>query len=519
MSDTARLPRVLLPARLAAQRNQGHDIFNVQVKPRVLMVDLNNFSSFPTYAIGLLIAALRNKGHRVQLLSPLAHDVPAIERERQETIVDHVQRRIHLADWKPFIGVRDFLREAHARIRERPHPTVLREVRRALAVRPDVILLSAYLQHFSTVREIGRIAQKHGIPVLLGGPMFNIQNVAGAWADLPGLTAIVGAEVDLTLPDIVQTICDGKGLEDFKGVTLPNGVRTPGAVPLRDLNSTPVPDFTDFPWDRYPARIIPLMTGRGCQWDKCNFCSDVISVSGRTFRTRSVESVLLEMQEQARRHLTTSFLFLDLKLNSYPDMLRGIADGIGRYVRGSEWIGTVHVDQRRDNGLSRADLMAAAAGGMRRISFGLESGSQRLLDLMEKGTTVEKNRKFIRDSYDAGLSIRCTMFKGFPGENADDMEKTANFLEENVSYLDRILFNDFSVHEDTPIYHALSKNDGTYRDLIIGEARHQRGRILYRNTSAVDPLYRKAKARALAAVFAINRRPLRNSARQFDGLM
>ncbi len=104
------------------------------------------------------------------------------------------------------------------------------------------------------------------------------------------------------------------------------------------------------------------MTGRGCQWDKCVFCSDVVSVSGRTFRTRSVDSVLLEMQEQARRHNTASFLFLDLKLNSYPDMIRGIADGIGRYVQGAEWIGTVHVDRRRDNGLSRRDLQAAVAG-------------------------------------------------------------------------------------------------------------------------------------------------------------
>ncbi len=65
------------------------------------------------------------------------------------------------------------------------------------------------------------------------------------------------------------------------------------------------------------------------------------------------------MQEQARRHETTNFLFLDLKLNSWPEMLRGIGRNIDRYVRGAEWLGTVHVDQRPDNGLSRKDLDAA----------------------------------------------------------------------------------------------------------------------------------------------------------------
>lgn len=58
------------------------------------------------------------------------------------------------------------------------------------------------------------------------------------------------------------------------------------------------------------------------------------------------------MHEQSRRHNTTSFVFLDLKLNSYPAMIRGIAIRIQDLVQGAEWIGTVHVDQRKDNALN-----------------------------------------------------------------------------------------------------------------------------------------------------------------------
>lgn len=492
---------------------------------RVLIVDLNIFASFPTLAIGVLTASLRNSGHLVEVLCPLAHDVPATMRERREMRIDHIKRRIHLSDWKPFTETRDWLRKLSRDAVERPHPIVLRETARALDRRPDVILVSAYLQHFNSVKAIAAQAKERGIPFLLGGPMFNVDEVSREWGQIEGLTAVVGAEVDRSLPDIIAALLRGEDILTFPGVTLPNGRQSVAAEPLRQLNDTPLPDFTDFPWDRYPVRIVPIMTGRGCQWDKCLFCSDVISVSGRSFRTRSVENVLLEMQEQTRRHETTNFLFLDLKLNSWPDMIRGIAKGIGRYVQGAEWVGTVHVDQRRDNGLSRADLASAVEGGMRRISFGLESGSQRLLDLMRKGSSVERNSAFIRDAHAAGLSIRCTMFKGFPGETTADMEKTADFLEEHAPFLGRVRFNNFTLHTGTPIWDAMQHKAGDEGDhdsetpLRIRDQDNRRARAGYMLHVPRDAAYRRAKARALDVVYAINSAPLRDSARQFDGLM
>ena len=396
---------------------------------------------------------------------------------------------------------------------------MIRAIERFLDDKPTAILLSAYLQHREIVAAIAKIAQERDIPVLLGGPMFNLGEVAEAWRDIPGLTAVVGAEVDRDLPAMIEALQAGETLLDYPGVVLPDGRKSAPARPLRDLDRTPIPDFTDFPWDRYPVRIVPVMTGRGCQWDKCLFCSDVISASGRTFRTRSVDNVLLEMQEQARRHETTNFLFLDLKLNSWPGMIRGIAEGIGKYVQGAEWVGTVHVDQRADNGLSADDLRMAVEGGMRRISFGLESGSQTLLDAMNKGSSVERNSRFIRDAHAAGLSIRCTMFKGFPGETAADMEATADFLERHAPYLDRVRFNDFSLHPGTPIWRAMQEKAEGEAPLQITDRQDAMAIAAYERRQAPDRTYRRAKARALDVVYAINRRHLRDSARQFDGLM
>jgi radical SAM superfamily enzyme YgiQ (UPF0313 family) len=516
MSTPPRSIRSLKPARRAVATSAPSSTGDT--RKSVLIVDLNNFASFPTLAIGLMTASLRNSGVQVQVLSPLAHDVPAVERERRETVIDHIKRRIHLSDMPGTAQIRNLARAIRTERLESAHPVVMREVGKMLESRPDAILLSAYLQHFNSVKAIAAMAQARGIPVLLGGPMFNLGDVAEEWRSLPGLSAVVGAEVDRSLPQIIDTLLAGEDLTCHAGVVLADGRRGVAAKPLRDLDDTPIPDFTDFPWDRYPVRIVPVMTGRGCQWDKCLFCSDVISASGRTFRTRSVTSVLLEMQEQARRHETTNFLFLDLKLNSWPGMIRGIAKDLGRYVQGAEWIGTVHVDQRPDNGLARADLELAVNSGMRRVSFGLESGSQTLLDAMHKGSSVERNSQFIHDAHAAGLSVRCTMFKGFPGETARDMELTADFLERHGHALDRVRFNDFTLHTGTPIWQAM-QNHTSDDELVVSTLQNRRARALITRSVPRDRAYRRAKARALDVVRAINSRELRPNSRQFDGLM
>ncbi len=517
MTKSIRMPRALAPARRYS--TEQPPVMETLPGHRVLLVDLNNFSSFPTLAIGLLIAALRNRGHVTELLSPLAHDVPAAARERQENVLDHLRRRISLTDLPQAYAMRDFLRTAYRARHERPHPIVLKQAARAIAGKPDVILISAYLQHMTTIRALAGLAQAAGIPVIVGGPMFNLPHVAGEWRQIPGISMLFGGEADLVLPDLLRTFLAGEDVLQYPGVTLADGRSASAAPPLRPLDATPIPDFTDFPWDRYPVRIVPLMSGRGCQWDRCLFCSDVISASGRQFRTRSIDSVLLEMQEQARRHNTASFLFLDLKLNSWPDMIRGIAGRIQQYVQGAEWVGTVHVDQRADNGLSRRDLMAAVDGGMRRISFGLETGSQSLLDRMKKGSSVERNAQFIADAHVAGLSIRCTMFKGFPGETAQDMEATERFLDLHGHMLDRVRFNNFSLYTDTPVWREMIEKSGIGAELELTASDHARAQFRYRRLRPFGREYRRAKARVLSIVHDINRRPLRDSARQFDGLM
>ena len=498
---------------------QGFEPAFAGLDRRAFIVDLNNFSTFPTLAVGLLVAALRREGIGTEVLCPLNLGVKTLPREHRDTLADHLARRLHHASWRPYLQARDTARAIRARWKGRTDPVVLSGVLEALDRRPGVVLLSSYLQHHETVREIAAQAAARGIPVVLGGPAFNMVEVSDAWRDLPGLTAIVGGEADLSLPAFLRALWAGDDLLAFDGVLLPDGRRSRPAPPLRGLDRIPVPDFTDFPWDRYPDRVVPVMTGRGCQWSKCLFCNDIATASGRTFRTRPPEAVLEELRILAERHQAKRFIFLDLKLNSHPGMFRAIIDGIQAAVPGAEWIGTVHVDQRRDNGLTRPELERAVAAGMRRISFGFESGSQRMLDAMEKGSSVAGNATFVRDAHAAGLSVRATMFKGFPGETAADLRQTAEFLEENGAYMDRVRYNDFTVAMDTPLYDTLKARPETYADLEVTGATPLNGRAIYRNVGNTDRTYQRVNNRVLRAVYEINRRPIRAAASAFDGLM
>jgi radical SAM superfamily enzyme YgiQ (UPF0313 family) len=397
---------------------------------------------------------------------------------------------------------------------------VLEETRSALDTRPvDALLLSAYLDHHPTVVELGRLAEARGIPMLVGGPALNLPETAAAWLDIPGVATIVGAEADLWLPDLVDAVLTRGDLSRFPGVVTPGGAMASEPPPLRRLEDLPIPDFSDFPWDRYPQRVLPVMTGRGCGWGRCMFCSDVTSANGRTYRTRPIGHVLEELSELSRRYVTRDVIFLDIKLNSNVEMWRSIASNFQSLLPGGSWIGTVHVDEREENGLSRHELRDAYESGMRRITFGLETGSQRVNDLMDKGTTMERNAEFVRNAYEAGLSVRTTMMVGYPGETAEDLEATATFLEQHQSYLDRVRPSRFKAIPGTRFDREHARRPQSFPGLEKLTWDHRLARGHYRYAPATDRHYRKAKARALRAVYRINRRPLRTGAEKFDGLM
>jgi radical SAM superfamily enzyme YgiQ (UPF0313 family) len=349
--------------------------------------------------------------------------------------------------------------------------------------------------------------------------MFNLPDVARQWIGIPGLTAVVGAEVDLSLPELVDATIAGDDLALHAGVFLPDGREGPPAPPLRSLEELPIPDFSDFPWDRYPNRVIPVMTGRGCSWGRCLFCADVRTANGRTFRSRPVDAVLEELEHQTRRYGSKDVIFLDIKLNSDLEMWRGIIEGFQRRAPGGRWIGTVHVQSSGENGLSREELDAAGRSGMVRTTFGFETGSQRINDSMAKGTSLDAISGFLHDATAAGISVRTTAMLGYPGEHASDIRQSIEFLTRHERLLDRIRITRFKAIPGTRFHARYRRRPDRYASMRDMRWNFRYGRASYRYDEAETRSYRKAKADLLRFVHAINRKPLRAGAEAFDGLM
>ena len=489
-------------------------------KHNILIVDLNNFARYPTLAIAYLVAPLRQAGFHVDLLSPLSFGAATTEREAQENTIEHIKRRVYFSTHPIMVKIHDKLRALYAKRTSRPQPITIDAVNQHIKESPvDIILLSAYLNHYPSVKALANLAQQADIPLLLGGPAFNNEKVVNKWINLEGVSAIFGGEADFVITHLVDAIIEKKDLSQFSGTFTKGQKETLAAPPLQELEQLPIPDFSDFPWDYYQHKIIPIMTGRGCSWGVCTFCSDVTTANGRTFRSRSVDAVLNEIHEQAKRYNSKDFIFLDIKLNSDVEVWRALIANFQKILPGGHWIGTVHVNATGENGLSAEELKAAKASGLIRMSFGLETGSKNLNRRMGKGTTIEQNSQFVEDAYNAGISLRASMMLGYPSETTEDIWQSVAFLTKHREHFDRIRVSLFKAIPGTRFDTLYSKRPSRFSSIKNFHWDYRYARATYEYTDASDKDYRKAKRALLKIIHEINKEPLRDDAIQFDGLM
>ncbi len=251
----------------------------------------------------------------------------------------------------------------------------------------------------------------------------------------------------------------------------------------------------------------------------CRFCSDITSTAGRTFRTRSPEAVVAEIDHQCARYDARHVVFTDLKLNSDRTAWHGLIDGLSRRKQGVEWIGAVHIDEDGSHALEPATIRQAAQAGLVRLTTGLESGSQRVLDLMKKGTQLAETSHVLRGAAAAGVSVRATVMVGYPGETARDVAATARFLEDHREAIERVSINRFSLMTGTAIDRMIEKKPERFDTVRLLARNDEQAIVDHVCLLAQGRDFRRELRRVLGVVHQINRRPLRPRARAFAGVM
>jgi radical SAM superfamily enzyme YgiQ (UPF0313 family) len=491
---------------------------------KALIIDLNNFSRYPTLSVGYLSAILKQNNVDVDVLSPLFFGVHGFPRRVREPVgFEYVSFLNHLGATTSSAFLNWCYRFVKNKKSNQGRDENLSQIKKAfiskLKNKPDVVLISAYTMYFDVCADIAKHCSYLGIPLMIGGNSFVVPEIARKWSTLDGVTAIYAGEPENRLYQMVIDLVQGNTIHHYDGVFSEKKVQSYTAKPLQTLDQIPFPDFSAFPWSSYPNRILPIMTGRGCEWGRCKFCSDVLTSAGRTYRSRSLDNVLQEIAYQRQKHKANLFVFLDLKLNSNLFLWRGLAEKIPEVAPQIKWTASVHVDSRTENGLSYDELKKARNAGLVRITCGLESGSQAMLNHMSKGVKLKQLSKFVKNAHRAGLSVRLTSIIGEPNETANEIKLTTSFLREHRDYIERIVVNRFVFMPETPStreYQAGIKL-AEHPHIKLHSLDTNNGIVPHTNTRYSKFSSMLAVFHLLAEVNKVNRKPLMESAKMFEG--
>ena len=273
-------------------------------------------------------------------------------------------------------------------------------------------------------------ARENGWLVVLGGPE------PSAWAEqylARGADVIVTGEGERALEGLLRCVMDRASWAATPGIIFRTGddtlVRTPPAPLIQDLDAQPWPDRERIDMGRYLAAwrashgkgSVSLITARGCPYS-CNWCSH--AVYGKTHRRRSPVSVVDEVQWIVDRYA--------------PEML-WMADDVFTIHHG--WLFEYAAEMRR-RGLripfeciTRADRVNAQVAdvlaelGCFRVWIGSESGSQRILDAMQRGVTVEQVQGAVTLCKANGIQTGMFLMWGYEGEEIADIQATVDHVK------------------------------------------------------------------------------------------
>jgi radical SAM superfamily enzyme YgiQ (UPF0313 family) len=284
-----------------------------------------------------------------------------------------------------------------------------------------------------SVLEIVRAAKRHGWCVILGGP--ESANYTAEYLDA-GADVIVIGEGELTLAELLPALArfGTHRLRDVRGIAFRDEtgavVRTGERAKLKDLDSLPPPDreaiehgfYLDAWKTHHGASSINLITARGCPY-RCNWCSH--AVYGYTHRRRSPAAVADEMQAIVARYDPDQVWYADDVFTISHPWLAEYAAELGR--RGIHK--PFETITRADRLQNEAAVQLLRTLGCYRIWIGSESGSQRILDGMERGVTVEQVQHSAKLAQAHGIQVGMFLMWGYEGEELEDIAATVEHVK------------------------------------------------------------------------------------------
>ncbi len=320
----------------------------------------------------------------------------------------------------------------------------------ARTIKPDMIAMTAVTPSIIKTVKLADIMKKvfPEVPIVIGGPHFTAVPEQ-TLLDYPVFDYGVIGEGENTLKELVETLSAGKSPLDVSGVAFRKNGKVIFGAPrpvIKDLDSLPFPawDLLDgFP-DRYhPAlfkyKKLPsthVISARGCP-NKCIFCDT--SVFSRQIRFHSAEYVLEMIGWLVERYGIREIIFEDDQFLINKRRVARICEGLLKTKWKVSWCCSGRVNSVNDSQL----LKMMKRSGCWQISYGIESGNQKILDFAKKEITLGQIEKAVRLTHKAGILTKGYFIFGLPYETEETMKKTIRFAK-------KIPLDDMSVFTLTP---------------------------------------------------------------------
>jgi len=271
-----------------------------------------------------------------------------------------------------------------------------------------------------------------------------------------------------TIPEFVDYVVQGEGeeaiLEIVNGKTNGRVIKEERIKDLVPLPFEPWDIFTKLPYD-YSCPwmdikpVFTMNTSRGCPFN-CSFCS-VGSIWGKEYSYFGADRIISEIEYLVKNYGARGIYFREDNFTLNLKRVEKFCEKLIKKDIDIHWACETRVDSLCNEGLIK--LMSSA--GCRAVYLGVESGSQRVLDILNKNITVGQIEKAVNLCKKYNIRTYCSLITGVPGETFEDYLLTKKLMNELKPYT--YGFNIFVGIPGSPLYHYILENRAyEYRDDI-----------------------------------------------------
>jgi len=327
-----------------------------------------------------------------------------------------------------------------------PYSALERELRRG---NYDLVMSGGFAMQVASMREIVRRVRQFSprTKVLLGG--VGVSDIPEIALDYTGADGVCTHEAEMVLPEMLRAVQEGRSWHNSKGIVFRDAdgtiVKRPGGALPERLDELPYAAYHLFDIKNIAPRSyngwgakksIHIMTSRGCPF-RCTFCINSLlndkdykleafggelTGSKKSLRHRSPESVVKEINFLKARYGITDFHFADEEFITHTDHLLEMCAALK--TAKVTWSTSGRADW-----VNEVKLKAMKEAGCRFVIFGIESGSQKMVDMMEKRAKVERAAEGLVACYKVGMRFIPNFMIGHPGETKETIAETLEFCK------------------------------------------------------------------------------------------